>query len=179
MAVVINISLKMMVMALLVMAGKRVGAQVHHVVGGDRGWDPSSDVASWSSGRSFAVGDKIWFAYSAAEESIIELNTKDEYESCDVSNPIRMYTDGLSGIPLDGEGARYFVSSKPDKCKNGLKLHVEVMPFRSPAETQKPKHSASVMAAAPTTPSPPSGSLQLQASLVLLLVGLCLSFVAF
>ncbi|OMO64772.1 Plastocyanin-like protein [Corchorus olitorius] len=175
----------MMIMAVVVMAaslgGKGVGAQVHHVVGGDRGWDPSSDVASWSSGRSFAVGDKIWFAYSAAEESIIELNTKDEYESCDVSNPIRMYTDGLSGIPLDGEGTRYFVSSKPDKCKNGLKLHVEVMPFRSPAETQKPKHSVSVMAAAaaPTTPSPPSGSLHLHASLVLLLVGLCFSFVAF
>lgn len=60
-----------MAMALVVVAaslgGKQktaaaAGAQVlHHVhvVGGDRGWDPSSDVASWSSGRSFRVGDKI------------------------------------------------------------------------------------------------------------------------
>ena len=52
-----------MVMALVFMAAslgvKWAGAQVHHVVGGDRGWDPSTDVASWSSGRSFRVGDKI------------------------------------------------------------------------------------------------------------------------
>ncbi|XWS19332.1 hypothetical protein CRYUN_Cryun31cG0006100 [Craigia yunnanensis] len=57
------------------------------------------------------------------------LLSKDEYELCDVSNPVRMYTDGLDGIPLDGEGIRYFVSSRPESCKNGLKLHVDVMPL--------------------------------------------------
>lgn len=36
-----------------------VGAQVHHVVGGDVGWDPSSDIALWSAGKIFRVGDKI------------------------------------------------------------------------------------------------------------------------
>ncbi|KAE8728580.1 tropinone reductase-like protein [Hibiscus syriacus] len=89
--------LKMVIVAVVMAAtlgGKMAGAQVHHVVGGDQGWDPSSDVASWSSG----------FAYSTAEESIAELNSKEEYESCDVSNPLRMYTDGLDDIPLDGEG---------------------------------------------------------------------------
>ncbi|XVF27990.1 hypothetical protein REPUB_Repub14bG0157200 [Reevesia pubescens] len=171
-----------MVMALVVMAaslgGKQAEAQVHHVVGGDRGWDPSSDVASWSSGRSFRVGDKIWFAYSASEGRIVELKSKDEYESCDVSNPIRMYTDGLDGIPLDGEGTRYFVSSRTESCKNGLKLHVEVMPLGSP-ETQKPKVAVStIMAAAPTTPS---GSVQFYGNFVLtvlLLVGLWLCYIA-
>ncbi|KAL4332134.1 hypothetical protein GQ457_07G027990 [Hibiscus cannabinus] len=161
-----------MVMAVVVMAatlgGEMAGAQVHHVVGGDRGWDPSSDVASWSSGRSFSVGDKIWFAYSAAEESIAELNSKEEYESCDASNPIRMYTDGLDGIPLDGEGIRYFVSSKAENCKNGLKLHVEVGPLGN-SEAQMPKV---VVAAEP--PTTPSGSVPLHGSSVLILVGLWL-----
>ncbi|XP_022714442.1 mavicyanin-like isoform X2 [Durio zibethinus] len=172
---------QMVTVALIVMAAslgvKRTEAQVHHVVGGDRGWDPSSGVASWSSDRSFRVGDKIWFAYSAAQESIVELKSRDEYESCDVSNPIRMYTDGLDGIPLDVEGMRYFVSGKPENCKNGLKLHMEVMPLRSP-ETQKPKvvvseDSVSTLAAAPTTPS---GSVQLYGNSVLFLVGLWLCF---
>ncbi|XVF26160.1 hypothetical protein REPUB_Repub13aG0275400 [Reevesia pubescens] len=173
------------VMALIVMQQaaslgvKRAGAQVQHVVGGDRGWDPSSDLASWSSDRNFMVGDKIWFAYSAAQESIVELKSKNDYESCDVTNPIRMYTDGLDGIPLDGEGIRYFVSSKHESCKNGLKLHVEVMPLGSP-ETQKPnvgvsENSVSTMAAGPTTPS---GSVQLYRSFVLLLVGLWLCYIA-
>ncbi|TQD98765.1 hypothetical protein C1H46_015674 [Malus baccata] len=41
------------------LGGSLVGAQVHHVVGGDRGWDPSSDLASWSSGKTFRAGDKM------------------------------------------------------------------------------------------------------------------------
>ncbi|XP_022721048.1 mavicyanin-like [Durio zibethinus] len=170
-------------MALLIVATslgvKWAEAQVHHVVGGDRGWDPSSDVASWSSGRSFRVGDKIWFAYSAAQESIAELKGKDEYESCDISNPLKMYTDGLDGIQLDGEGIRYFVSSRPESCKNGLKLHVDVLPLGSP-ETEKPKiavseNSVSTKAAAPTSPS---GSVQLHVSSMLLLVGLGICYMA-
>ncbi|KAK9155459.1 hypothetical protein Sjap_002939 [Stephania japonica] len=101
----------------------------HHVVGEDRGWDSSSDIASWSSDRLFMVGDDIWFAYSAAEEMIAELKSKEEFESCDVSNPIRTYVDGLNIIPLVDEGHRYFASSKAEKCKNGLKLHVDVAPI--------------------------------------------------
>ncbi|MCD7466071.1 hypothetical protein HAX54_002421 [Datura stramonium] len=45
--------------AIVFTAATVAGAQVHHVVGDDRGWDPSTDVASWSSERIFRVGDKI------------------------------------------------------------------------------------------------------------------------
>ena len=42
------------------LGGNWVGAQVDHVVGGDRGWDPAnSALPSWSSGKSFMVGDTI------------------------------------------------------------------------------------------------------------------------
>ncbi|GFZ03297.1 squamosa promoter binding protein-like 2 [Actinidia rufa] len=66
-----------------------VSAQSHHVLGGDPG--------SWSSGRIFRVGDKIWFTYSDAQDNIVELKSKEEYEACNVSNPIR-----------DGHGRRRF-----------------------------------------------------------------------
>ncbi|KAK9268205.1 hypothetical protein L1049_010648 [Liquidambar formosana] len=139
----------------LSLGGKWVEAQVHHVVGGDRGWDSSSSVGSWSSGRIFRVGDKIWFTYSAAQESVAELKSKEEYESCDVNNPIRMYTDGLDGISLEREGIRYFTSSKPESCKNGLKLHVEVQPQRKPEIQTITTSESSVVAVAagPITPS--------------------------
>lgn len=45
-----------------ILAGKWVaaaGAAKVHVVGGDRGWDPSSDLSTWSSARTFRVGDEI------------------------------------------------------------------------------------------------------------------------
>lgn len=43
----------------LMAVASSVEAQVHHVVGGDVGWDPSTDIASWSAGKIFMVGDKI------------------------------------------------------------------------------------------------------------------------
>ncbi|KAL5836391.1 hypothetical protein ACOSQ4_015888 [Xanthoceras sorbifolium] len=161
------------------LGGNWAHAQVHHVVGGDRGWEPSTDVAAWSSGRVFRVGDKIWFTYSAAQEGIAELKSKEEYESCDATNPIRMFTDGLNSILLDGEGIRYFVSSRTDSCKNGLKLHVEVVPPGTP-ETQNittTSHgSASRLAASPTSPS---GSDRTSSSFALFFIGFWLCYMGF
>uniref|UniRef100_A0A5B7A0F5 Putative Copper binding protein 9 n=1 Tax=Davidia involucrata TaxID=16924 RepID=A0A5B7A0F5_DAVIN len=160
-----------LVVILVAIGGKWVGAQVHHVVGGDRGWDPSSDVGSWSSGRIFRVGDKIWFAYSAAQESILELGSVEEYLSCDLSNPIRMYTEGLDRVALDGEGVRYFASGKHESCKNGLKLHVDVQP-RPDAQKQHEIQKVPV-AAGPTTPSA-SSHLTAVSNYVVLFLGLLL-----
>ncbi|GLT46692.1 hypothetical protein SLA2020_204340 [Shorea laevis] len=164
-------------MALVVLGGKSAGAQKHHVVGGDRGWDPSCDIAAWSSGRTFRVGDKIWFSYSVAQESVAELKSKEEYESCNVSNPIRMYTDGISSFSLDGEGIRYFSSSKPESCKNGLRLRVEVVPRDSPQNPMVTSMESSVsgLAAAPTTPS---GSPHLCGNVFSLLVGVGLCYLS-
>ncbi|KAK2652928.1 hypothetical protein Ddye_012784 [Dipteronia dyeriana] len=167
--------------AISCLGGKLAHAQLHHVVGGDRGWESSTDVAAWSSGRVFRVGDKIWFTYSAAQESIAELKSKEEYESCDVTNPIRMFTDGLNSILLEGEGIRYFVSSKTDSCKSGLKLHVEVMPQGAPeaqSGTTSDARFGSTLAAAPTTPTP-SGSVRSRYSFALFLVGFWLCYMGF
>ncbi|KAM1766414.1 hypothetical protein TB1_005336 [Malus domestica] len=146
------------------LGGSLVGAQVYHVVGADRGWDPSSDLASWSSDKTFRAGDKMWLAYSTAHGYIAEVKSKEEFESCDVTNPIRMFTDGLDSISMDKEGFRYFASSNVESCKNGLKLHVEVMP-----QSYQSERPALVAANGPTTPS---GSAHLTASLVVLSVGL-------
>ncbi|KAI9085305.1 hypothetical protein K1719_032682 [Acacia pycnantha] len=139
----------------LSLGGKPVGAQVRHVVGGDRGWDPSSDIASWSSGKTFRVGDEIWFTYSVAQGLVAELQSKEEYESCNVTNPIKMYTDGLHTIPLEKEGIIYFASSDIKNCKNGLKLHVDVLPraFESPPAPTTTTVPKRVVADGPSSPS--------------------------
>ncbi|KAK7359856.1 hypothetical protein VNO77_01821 [Canavalia gladiata] len=138
-----------LVLVVIFLTGKWVEAEVHHVVGGDRGWDPNTDLVSWSSGRVFRVGDQIWLTYSVAQGLVAELRSREEYEACDVSNPIKMYTDGLHTIPLEREGIRYFVSSETENCKNGLKLHVEVLP----EDTRITNSSPTVAADGPTTPS--------------------------
>ena len=50
---------KLVVALLLLVYVSWAGALVHHVVGGDRGWDTSSDVQAWLSNKVFRVGDKI------------------------------------------------------------------------------------------------------------------------
>ncbi|CAA7407909.1 unnamed protein product [Spirodela intermedia] len=107
-----------------------------HVVGGDRGWDVASDVAGWSTDKEFRVGESIWFSYSAGDESIVELGSKKEFDNCDLSNPIRLYTDGLNKVALEEEGPRFFTSGRPESCSGGLKLHVNVRP--QPEAREKP-----------------------------------------
>ncbi|KAI3895501.1 hypothetical protein MKX03_019514 [Papaver bracteatum] len=125
----------------------------HHLVGDDRGWDVSNDVTSRASGKVFRVGDNVWFSYSATQEKVAELGSKEEYETCDISNPIRMYTDGLNSVSLDGEGSRYFVSGMPESCKNGLKLHVNVLPPQQQVtESKIPTSTKAVLAGSPTYP---------------------------
>ena len=118
------------------------------------------------------LGNCEWagFAYSAAHGFIAEVKSKEEFDSCDVSNPIRMFTDGLDSTPMDKEGVRYFTSSNPESCKNGLKLHVQVVPHQDRTQTVMPivatsEISALAAAEAPTTPS---GSDHLSSSIILL-----------
>ncbi|XP_010928884.1 mavicyanin isoform X1 [Elaeis guineensis] len=140
-----------------------------HVVGGDQGWDAASDVAAWSTDRVFRVGDNIWFTYSASRESIIRLGSKEEFESCELSNPIKMYTSGLDRVRLDGAGALYFSSGKLENCQNGLKLHVQVVPQVEAGGRGKQVMNAQELAAGPE----PSGSTYITSS-TLVLIGFAL-----
>ncbi|XP_015057066.1 early nodulin-like protein 1 [Solanum pennellii] len=143
------------------------GAPVHHVVGEDRGWDPSTDITSWYSQRVFRVGDKIWFTYSTTQESLVELRNEEDFTSCDLSNPIKMYTDGLDTISLEGEGIRYFVSGNTESCKNGLKIPVKIQP----KEQIMAQNNVGSMAVA-DGPTVPSASTNLNGLSYILIVGL-------
>ncbi|WMV53045.1 hypothetical protein MTR67_046430 [Solanum verrucosum] len=143
------------------------GDPVHHVVGEDRGWDPSTDVASWYSQRVFRVGDKIWFTYSTTQESLVELRNEEDFTSCDLSNPIKMYTDGLDTISLEGVGIRYFVSGNTESCKNGLKIPVKIQP----KEQIMAQNNVASMAVA-DGPTVPSASTNLNGLSYILIVGL-------
>uniref|UniRef100_A0A2P2QLV8 Phytocyanin domain-containing protein n=1 Tax=Rhizophora mucronata TaxID=61149 RepID=A0A2P2QLV8_RHIMU len=176
MAIVKTLTMALIIVSASVsLGGIWVEAREHHVVGGDLGWDPSTDIGYWASSKIFRVGDEIWFSYSAAHGMIAEVRTKDEYEACDVSNPIKMYTDGVNGISLDGEGIRYFASSNMASCKSGLKLQVEVMPHDTSDALKVPTPEASASDAVAAEPTY-SGATHLPASFTLLLAGFFICF---
>lgn len=53
------VAVVVMVVVILLSEGTRGGNATQHVVGGSQGWDPSVDLTSWASGRTFAVGDQL------------------------------------------------------------------------------------------------------------------------
>ncbi|RVX08087.1 Uclacyanin 1 [Vitis vinifera] len=140
---------KLVVALLLLVYVSWAGALVHHVVGGDRGWDTSSDIEAWLSNKVFRVGDKIWFIYSGGQEGVVELKSREEFDSCDVSNPIRTYTEGLDAVLMGSEGIRFFTSSKPKSCKDGLRLLVEVQSNREIKSDAKSETATITLAAGP------------------------------
>ncbi|KAL9243470.1 hypothetical protein vseg_017354 [Gypsophila vaccaria] len=169
--------LVLVTVALFVHGGTWAEAQTHHVVGDDRGWDLASDIASWADARTFTVGDFLWFAYSGGldRDNVVELRSKEEFESCDVSNPIVMLTEGIDKILLEAEGHRYFASSNIESCKKGLKLPVDVKSksaaLTSSSATNKPAFLAQ-------EPSAPSSSIQIYGSVVMVVSTVMLCIVA-
>ncbi|GAA0151195.1 hypothetical protein LIER_09968 [Lithospermum erythrorhizon] len=131
-----------MVLLSMALSLQMVAATHHHVVGDDKGWDTSTDLASWASARIFKVGDNIWFDNTASQESLLELANVDEFSSCDLSNPIKMYTEDINKVFLDGEGSRYFVSGNPESCRKGLKLHINVHPQKEEETNGKDESSS-------------------------------------
>ncbi|RWW19146.1 hypothetical protein GW17_00016819 [Ensete ventricosum] len=105
---------------------------------------------------------QLLFLVCSAEESILELRSSDKLEACDLDDPIGMYTSGLDKVSLDGEGARYFASSTPENCKNGLKLRVHVP---QPANDEHTRFAA--LSAAAAAGPVPAASAHLKAPQVL------------
>lgn len=122
------------------------------------------------------------FAYSREKDSIVELGSRMEFESCDIKNPIRMYTSGFDKVVLEGEGARFFVSSKFDNCRNGLKLHVNVMPHNQDDNNkamEMPSYFASALAAGPQPSSSPPPIVVAAGASLWAWIGIAACFMAF
>ncbi|XP_057864671.1 early nodulin-like protein 3 [Cryptomeria japonica] len=98
-----------------------------HVVGDNRGWDPASDFKGWASRKIFHVRDNLWFAYASSQQSVLELKSQEEFENCDVSNPIKLYDGGLDAVPLIEMGDRYFTNGNVEDCQCGMKVHINVL----------------------------------------------------
>ncbi|GLJ26959.1 hypothetical protein SUGI_0527850 [Cryptomeria japonica] len=80
-----------------------------HVVGDDRGWDPASDFKGWASCK------------------IFHLKSREEFENCDVSNPIKLYDGGPDAVPLIEMGDKYFTNGNTEDCQCGMKVHINVL----------------------------------------------------
>jgi hypothetical protein len=157
----LQLSLAAMIVMMMLMNMEECSA-VQHLVGDDKGWDPHSNFHGWASRKIFRVGDNLWFAYASGDQSVLELKSRDEWEACDISNPIRLYKGGVDSVPLANVGSRFFSSGRVEDCQNGMKLHINVESAGSSSESESKSQSSwplmermkGVTAQAPTSGSP-------------------------
>ncbi|XP_038705003.1 uclacyanin 1-like [Tripterygium wilfordii] len=123
----------------------------NYTVGGpNSGWDTGSNVQTWASSRSFAVGDNLIFQYSANHD-VVEVS-KQNYDSCQASSAINSHSDGNTVIALSSPGKRYFICGTPGHCSSGMKVEIDTLatatPTPSPASPANPPSAAT-----PVTPT--------------------------
>ncbi|XP_022716248.1 stellacyanin-like [Durio zibethinus] len=95
-----------------------------YIVGDTSGWDISTDLDSWASGKRFDVGDVLLFQYSSYH-SVNEV-TKQSFESCNTTDALGTFSNGNTTITLSNAGDRYFVCGNQLHCLGGMKLQVNV-----------------------------------------------------
>ncbi|XP_031115802.1 early nodulin-like protein 2 [Ipomoea triloba] len=97
-------------------------------VGGNDGWvlNPSESYSHWAARMRFQVNDTLLFRYEKGRESVLEVGEED-YEKCNVENPMKKMEDGYSVLELDRSGPFYFISGIQQNCENGQKIVVVVL----------------------------------------------------
>ncbi|AES73096.1 putative Blue (type 1) copper binding protein [Medicago truncatula] len=129
----------------------------NHIVGDGLGWTVGPDYNTWTSDKTFAVGDSLVFNYVAGH-TVDEVKESD-YKSCTTGNSISTDSSGATTIPLKEAGTHYFICAIPGHCTFGMKLFVKVKPSSAaPSATPLPSGKGSpsdrTPAATTTTTTP-------------------------
>lgn len=159
-----------MAMGLLIVALSLIGlvrATSFYVVGDSNGWRPMGVdyYKTWSSSKTFYVGDSLIFLYNKDFHNVMEVNFQD-FESCNPSSALATYQSEYEPVNLNRTGHCYFICGVPGHCESGQKLDVLVLPasLRKTPNIQ-PNNSSS----SNPNPSPsPSSPMPLEDPLVVL-----------
>ncbi|XP_010026035.2 blue copper protein [Eucalyptus grandis] len=123
-----------------------------YTVGDTGGWVMGTDYTTWTSGKTFLVGDSLVFNYGGGHT--VDEVSKSDYDACTAANVISTDSSGATTIPLKTAATHYFICGAAGHCSSGMKLAVSVKAGSSPTAT--PPTSGGSPATTTTTPSPPS-----------------------
>ncbi|CAK9149034.1 unnamed protein product [Ilex paraguariensis] len=131
-----------------------------YTVGDAGGWALGVDYSTWTSGKTFSVGDSLDFRY-ASGHTVDEVSSSD-YGTCTVGNSISTDSSGATTIPLKTAGTHYFICGVMGHCGNGMKIAVTVAggATTSPSGSTAPPSGVTTSPATPTgtTKTPPSST---------------------
>ncbi|KAI5080520.1 hypothetical protein GOP47_0003703 [Adiantum capillus-veneris] len=119
-----HIAAVVVAVVVVIVSGSRVSGR-RYVVGDDVGWTTGVNYSLWTAGKSFYVGDSLYFDYLREDHDVLQVGYED-YKTCTVSSTMTNYTEGGSIVELPSVGIFYFVCSLGDHCLEGQKLQVSV-----------------------------------------------------
>ncbi|KAJ4954060.1 hypothetical protein NE237_030892 [Protea cynaroides] len=102
-----------------------------YTVGGLHAWgNPTTQnpdiYAYWSEYTPLVKGDSLFFLYPPTQDSVIQV-TEDDFNACNLKNPILSMDDGNSLFSFSSAGRYYFTSGIPGRCENLQKLQISVL----------------------------------------------------
>ncbi|KAL2497875.1 Cupredoxin superfamily protein [Abeliophyllum distichum] len=142
-----------------------------YTVGDSSGWSMGADYSTWTSGKTFAVGDTLVFNYPSGH-TVDEVSEKD-YSACSTGNSITTDSSGATTVTLKTAGKHYFMCGVPGHCSGGMKLAVTVAAAAGAGggatttpsgSTTSPPSSTTGSPATPTTVTTPTAGTITQSS---------------
>ncbi|CAN8273409.1 unnamed protein product [Cochlearia groenlandica] len=86
----------------------------------------------WAENNRFKIGDFLVWKYEKNVDSVLQV-TKEDYEYCNTSNPLKQYNDGDTKVELEKSGPYFFISGAPSNCEKGEKITLVVLAERKPS----------------------------------------------
>ncbi|XP_009368873.2 umecyanin [Pyrus x bretschneideri] len=130
-------------------------AATTYQVGDGLGWSvPSGGAAAyttWADNKTFTVGDTLVFNYLNGSHDVAVV-TKANYDSCNTSSTLALFTNPPTRITLNSTGANFFICTFTGHCAGGQKLAINVT---SGSTAATPPSST---ATPPSSGAPPPGS---------------------
>ncbi|KAF8394558.1 hypothetical protein HHK36_020769 [Tetracentron sinense] len=129
-----------------------------HVVGGSQGWDLSTDLSTWASGRTFKVGDQLVnffllavFKYTTGLHSVVEFAGESDYKNCNIGSVVDSKNGGNNAIKLSKPGTRYFACGSSGHCGGGMKLKIKTVAADGSSSPTTPSSSSTPTSTAAAT----------------------------
>ncbi|KAJ8772239.1 hypothetical protein K2173_027416 [Erythroxylum novogranatense] len=163
------------VCAVLVMCMVVPSSATVYTVGDTAGWAMGNDYTTWTSGKSFAVGDSLVFNYGGGH-TVDEVSGSD-YNTCTIGNSVTSDQSSPTTISLKTAGTHYFICAVPGHCSSGMKLAVKVATAGSSTPPSSSSGSGTTTnTTTPTSRSSSSGAVSPSMALLTTWVTFCLRF---
>ncbi|XP_074270839.1 blue copper protein-like [Silene latifolia] len=120
-----------------------------YTVGDASGWTLGVDYGTWSSSKSFLVGDSLVFNYGSGH-TVDEVKQSD-YKTCTIGNPITTDNKGSTTTLLQTPGTHFFICGVIGHCSSGMKVSVNVLASGGTTAPSTTGTTSSTAGLAPTT----------------------------